>query len=98
MSAARLNAVDEGLPRRLSVVRSFPNYDHEAKHRLSGRISIYLDGKELAEVAAWDVDEGWIARNRRYRDGALTLDSEGLPVIETLRGVVEVRWSKGSAA
>ena len=98
MSSAVLNAVDEGLPRRISVVRSLPHFDHAAKDSLSGRVSVYLDGKELPEVAAWDVDEGWIARNRKNRDGSFVLDGDCAPVLEKLKGRVEVRWSKGSAA
>ena len=97
MSVARLNAVDEGLPRSVSVLRSHPNYDHRAES-LSSRISVYIDGLELPEVAVWDVDAGWVIRNRRYKNGAPALDGDGLPILETLRGTVEVRWSRGSAA
>lgn len=96
MSAARLDAVDEGLPRRLSTLSGDLHYDEGAK-RLSDRIAVMLDGVELDEVSSYDADSGRIVRRRRHHDGSLVLE-EGVPTFETLKGVVEVRWSKGSAA
>jgi hypothetical protein len=92
MSSVRLDAVDRGLPRRLSTNPEDRSYD-EAATRLSDRISIMLDGVELPEVASYDVDKGFITRRIR-RDGAFILDGKGVPAHETLRGSVEVRWIK----
>lgn len=96
MSTARLDAVDPGVPRRLSVRRGDPHFDDRAL-RLSDRIAVYLDGVELPEVSAWDVDKGLVIRRKHHADGTLVL-SGGVPVHEELGGHVEVRWSKGSAA
>lgn len=95
MSGADLTSVPKSLPRQLSVLRGAPHYDPKAKE-LSGKIDVLLDGKVLPEVASYDVDNGEIIRNRRYKDGGLVI-SQGQPVLDRLTGRVEVRW-KDSAA
>lgn len=97
MSASRLDAVDRGLPRRLSVCSSDPGYDANAK-KLSDRIAVFLDGVELPEVASYDVDRGMVTRRVRRADNSFILDEQGVPALEVLGGHVEVRWSKESAA
>lgn len=97
MTAARIDAVDKGLPRQLSARSGDRSFDAGAV-RLSDKIAVLLDGRELAEVTAYDADNGQIIRRRRNRDGKLILDERGVPKFETLYGNVEVRWSKGSAA
>jgi hypothetical protein len=95
VSAARIDAVDKGLPRRLSTRSCDRDFD-EAAGRLSDRIAVMLDGVELAEVAAYDADNGRIVRRKRGKDNSLILDEQGVPSFEVLTGEVEVRWSKGS--
>jgi hypothetical protein len=97
MSTARLNAVDKGLPRRLSLHRNDPHYDPKAE-RLSDRVAVLIDGVELAECASWDVDKGVVTRRYRNHDGHFVFDDQGLPRLETLKGEVEVRWAKESVA
>ncbi|MEO6360251.1 MAG: hypothetical protein ABIO43_06725, partial [Sphingomicrobium sp.] len=98
MSAVSISAVDAGLPRTLSVRRDDPAFD-KAAHRLTDRIDVLLNGQVLPEVASYDVDARTIVRVRRHDDGRPVLDESGLPRHETLRGDVEVRWTKpeGSA-
>lgn len=97
MSASRLDAVDRGLPRRLSVLPSDRHYDDGAK-RLSDRIAVVLDGVELEEICSYDVDKGEVVRRRRTGSGSFILDERGIPTLERLGGHVEVRWSKETAA
>lgn len=97
MSINRLDAVDSGLPRRLSVLSTDPHYDQAAK-RLSDKIAVVLDGVELEEVCSYDVDKGEVVRRRRTSGGAFILDNQGIPTVERLGGHVEVRWSKEPAA
>jgi hypothetical protein len=97
VSAARLDAVDRGLPRRLSTCADDPAYDERAA-RLSDRIAVFLDGVELQEVASWDVDRGSVTRKIRREDGRPLCDEKGHPAYETLGGHVEVRWLKESVA
>lgn len=90
------DAVDPGLPRKLSTRPDDKSFD-KAAMRLSDRVDVLLDGTILPEVAAWDADKGEVIRRRRYRDGTLVLGKGGIPEHETLRGLVEVRWRKGAA-
>ena len=98
MSTARLDAVDRGIPRRLSVRKQDRFYDGEVAARLSDRIAVILNGNELPEVASWDVDKGEILGRVRRKDGSFILDGDGVPTLELMRGEVEVRWKKESAA
>jgi hypothetical protein len=98
MKVVELSQVDEGLPWRLSVIPGTEDYDDEARHRLSGRISVFLNGKELPDVAGWNAEEGVVIRNRRYKDGRLILADGGVPIVERLKGRVEVRWAEKNSA
>jgi hypothetical protein len=84
--------VDPGLPRRLSARKGHPHYDAAAEG-LSDRVDVFLDGKRLDEVTAWDVDLGRIDRHARDAAGRLILE-RGAPTFETAYGHVEVRWNR----
>jgi hypothetical protein len=74
MSAARLHAVDRGIPRRLSVRKSDRFHDPEIVARLNDKVAVLLDGRELPEVTSWDVDSGEITRRYRNHDGEFMRD------------------------
>jgi hypothetical protein len=57
-----------------------------------------LDGVELPEVAAWDVDKGRSSFGALAGPITFILDQHGTPTFDHLAGNVEVRWSKESAA
>lgn len=96
MSPPKLTLVDGGLPECLSVLQSDANYDEKAKD-LSGRIDVILDGRVLDEVSTYDVGGGFIVRQRRDLHGKLMLE-RGVPVLEVLKGKVEVRWRRDKGA
>lgn len=96
MIGGRLDAVDAGLPRRVSTRPNDPHFDKLAC-RLSDRIAVLLDGCELEDVASWDVDACEVVRVKLRRDGSVLTDEAGLPTYERLRGIVEVRWAKVTA-
>jgi hypothetical protein len=97
VSTTRIDAVSQGLPRRLSLRKGERGYDPNA-HKLSDRIAVLMNGEELPECTSYDVDAGEVMRRCRRADGSFILDAEGVPALEVLKGIVEVRWSKGSAA
>jgi hypothetical protein len=98
VSVASLDAVDRGIPRRLSARHEDRFFDQGMVARLTDRVAVLLDGVELEVVASYDVEKGEIVRQRRDSSGRAIIDEMGTPAFETLKGVVEVRWSKGSAA
>lgn len=93
MTVATLDAVDKGIPRRLSARPGDRFFDPGMVARLDERIAVMLDGRELADVASWDVDKGEIVRILRRYDGTATLDESGAAATETRRDRVEVRWT-----
>lgn len=95
MTVARLDAVDAGLPRAISLFQRDRCFDENAT-RLSDRITVRLDGVELDEVTSYDVDLGKVVRRKRRQDGSFIL-SQGEPTYEELGGEVEVRWKAGAA-
>lgn len=95
MTPSLLDAVDKGIPRRLSARRDDRYFDQEMVARMSDRVAVLLDGVELAEVASWDVEKGEVIRRRRNHDGGFMLDETGTVTFERLTGRVEVRWLKG---
>jgi hypothetical protein len=94
VSAARLHAVDRGIPRRLSVRKSDRFHDPEIVARLDDKVAVLLDGRELPEVTSWDVDAGEITRRVRRDDGSFIFDTDGVPALEVMSGSVEVRWKE----
>lgn len=86
--------VVEGLPRQFTALRGDPHFEPSLM-KLSERIDVLLDGEVLPEVARYDVDLGRVDRNERGPDGCLVLE-RGAPKLETLYGLVEVRWAKGA--
>jgi hypothetical protein len=94
MSAARLHAVDRGIPRRLSVRKSDRFHDPEIVARLNDKVAVLLDGRELPEVTSWDVDKGVVTRRYRNHDGEFVRDEAGIPLLERVTGSVEVRWKE----
>lgn len=98
MSVASFAAVDRGIPRKFSARVADRHYDPKILRYLNEKgVDVLVDGVVLADAASWDVDGGTVTRQRRRSDGSLIL-SFGTPTFETLKGEVEVRWRKGSAA
>lgn len=98
MTVARFAQVDRGVPRRFSACKSDRFFDSQMLTYLSDKgVDVLLDGTVLEEATSWDVDAGTVTRHRRHSDGSLALQ-EGAPTFETLKGEVEVRWSKETAA
>lgn len=92
---ALADAVDSGLPRRLSCRKGAACYDDKAQ-ALSERVDIFLDGRLLEHASAWDVDGHFVERQRRHDDGRLILD-RGAPTFEIVYGQVEIRWARGAS-
>jgi len=85
--------IDKGIPARLSAAK-LKGWPHEPKAaaKLSGNIDVYLDGKLLGEVAAYDVQAGEVVLQQRDAGGKAILDTDGKPTFVIRRGKVEVRW------
>ena len=58
-------------------------------HRQHPTVRVFLDGVEMRDVIAYDMDAGTIERHIRNKDGSLRLRN-GEFMTETLRGKVEV--------
>jgi hypothetical protein len=99
MTVARFAQVDRGIPRKFSARRGDVGlYDPKMLSYLSDKgVDVFLNGKLLEHVAAWDCDGGFVIRHKHNADGSLCLEDRA-PAFETLRGEIEVRWSEGSAA
>lgn len=95
MSVASLDAVDRGIPRRLSARCDDRFFDQGMVARMHDRVSVFLDGVELPEVTSWDVDKGEIVRPIRDGDGTFVTDETGAHTFVRLKGAVEVRWIPG---
>lgn len=96
MTAGPDPRVDTGLPMALSAVQGDRHYDPRTV-KLSDRIEVLIDGDRLDQICSYDVPAGKVTRNRRDWQGRMILH-HGAPVIETLTGTVEVRWTKAAEA
>jgi hypothetical protein len=83
--------VDSGLPLRLS-------WRDVNAGALSDLVNVFVNGVLLDEVASWDVAKSEVTRRARDANGRLILGDDRAPTFETLRGLVEVRWSNRGAA
>jgi hypothetical protein len=74
-----------GVPIRLAV------NDADFDHHLGSRLRIMLDGVEMRDVTAYDIDAGTITRHAHDARGRLVVKGQQL-VVEVLRGDVAVGW------
>jgi hypothetical protein len=92
-SPGHIGAIGVGsIPRQLSVRDE--GYDHD----LGRALAIYLDGKMMDKVIAYDMDEGTVLEYVSDDRGSYVIDADGEAATQTLRGEVTVRYRDDTTA